>query len=352
MLLIILIMFKNSFLAVLLGMSCMLFFSCNKEKEFSSSVEFNQPNTLTTKAAVDDSPIVTVYVETNDVNPLNAGDYEMPDGSTLFDIVELFAANIRDTTINSVNEPTLFLNNHLAPLLQNGANATYVAPLQAKGQAVLLTVLGDHTGMGVGNLSATQQYQFANILAWAVIKYGLDGIGFDDEYADYSGSLVSNSYGNIISYLKALLPWCIVTVFDIGNTSQISSSVGAQIDYSYFPYFGYYNTYNGISGITADRHAPYCLNLGSSYYYVSYYSGLVKTNGYGAIMCFNLRTVSDKNPLTTLQNISNGIYNGAVITCTDGDKPQTQGTVYGGYHITNSEAKAGLIAAGYTPYNY
>lgn len=337
---------------MLLGMSCMLYLSCNKEEVNNPSVEQNQPKTIPTKAAVADSPIVAVYVETNDVNPLNAGDYIMPDGSPFFDLVELFASNIRDTTINNVVEPTLFLNKELAPLLENGADATYVDPLQANGQAVLLTVLGDHTGMGVANMSATQQYQFANILAWAVIKYGLDGIGFDDEYADYSGSLVSNSYGNIIQYLKNLLPWCIVTVFDIGNTSQISSSVGAQIDYSYYPYFGYYNTYNGINGVTADRHAPYCLNLGSSYYYVSYYSSLVKTNGYGAIMCFNLRTVSDKNPLTTLQNISNGIYGNLVVTCTDGDKPQTQGATFGGYHITNTEAKAGLTAAGYTPYNY
>ena len=73
-------------------------------------------------------------------------------------------------------------------LLENGGYQTYVKPLQDKGIKVLLTVLGDWQGIGVANMNDTQTTQFAKILAHAVEKYGLDGIGFDDEYANYSST--------------------------------------------------------------------------------------------------------------------------------------------------------------------
>lgn len=50
-----------------------------------------------------------------------------------------------------------------------------------------------------------QSTQFAAILAYAVNRYGLDGVGFDDEYANYSGSLVSDSFAKII---KNFMPLC------------------------------------------------------------------------------------------------------------------------------------------------
>lgn len=78
-----------------------------------------------------------VYIETNDTNPLNAGDYLLPDGELLLDMVEFFAANIHKRKVGLFEEPTLYLNPELAPLLEpDPADPTatgwhkYVKPLQ------------------------------------------------------------------------------------------------------------------------------------------------------------------------------------------------------------------------------
>ena len=113
--------------------------------------------------------------------------------------------------------PTLNLNDKHTPVREGTGETTYVRPLQEVGIKVLLTVLGDWQGVGVANMTDTQAEQFAEILVYAVEKYGLDGIGFDDEYANYSGSLVSGSFGNIITKLHAKLPADkLITVFAYG----------------------------------------------------------------------------------------------------------------------------------------
>lgn len=118
--------------------------------------------------AYGDTPVVAIYVETNDTNPLNAGDYMLSNGKPFAGIVELFASNIHKRTVNGVVEPTLFLNDKMTNLLENGGYQTYVKPLQDKGIKVLLTVLGDWQGIGVANMNDTQTTQFAKILAHAV----------------------------------------------------------------------------------------------------------------------------------------------------------------------------------------
>ena len=65
-------------------------FACNKVE----APQTNEADQLLTKAYDNTGIYMVCYVETNDVNPLNAGDYVLDDGSTFFDIVELFAANI------------------------------------------------------------------------------------------------------------------------------------------------------------------------------------------------------------------------------------------------------------------
>lgn len=77
---------------------------------------------LVTKSYGDKYPIMSVYIETNDVNPLNAGDYMLDDGTSFFDIVELFASNIHK---DPYGNPTLFLNDKLANILENGGADTF-----------------------------------------------------------------------------------------------------------------------------------------------------------------------------------------------------------------------------------
>ena len=238
------------FAALFLGTTMM--FSCQQAEE--PTMDKAQEPVVKTRAYGDKTPTVTIYVETNDTNPLNAGDYMLSNGKPFAGIVELFASNIHKRTVNGVVEPTLYL--------ENGGYQTYVKPLQDKGIKVLLTVLGDWQGIGVANMNDTQTTQFAKILAHAVEKYGLDGIGFDDEYANYS-STNSTSYSEIITKLHALMPADkLITVFDWGYTNTLNSEAKACIDYAYHGYFGSSFMTSGL--VDKTRWSPVSTNLGSA----------------------------------------------------------------------------------------
>ena len=331
---------KTKFFFASLAAAAGMLISCNKE--MTPSVQDTDETTPMTKAYGDKTPVVTAYIETNDTNPLNAGDYFDENGEPFFDIVELFASNIHKETVNGQVRPTLYLNDKLTPVLEGTGVTTYVRPLQEVGIKVLLTVLGDWQGVGVANMTDTQAEQFAEILAYAVEKYGLDGIGFDDEYANYSGSLVSGSFGNIITKLHAKLPADkLITVFAYGYTNQINSAAGALIDYAYTN-FTYWNGTPGISGVTKDRWAPIALNLGNTYRSstlntIRSNSKRTKDEGYGAIMTFNLRRSSEVDPMPVLQAISDGIGCGE-LSCDNGNRARTAGSVSTGYTLTYSEA--------------
>lgn len=331
---------KTKFFFASLAAVAGMLISCNKE--MTPSVQDTDETTPMTKAYGDKTPVVTAYIETNDTNPLNAGDYFDENGEPFFDIVELFASNIHKETVNGQVRPTLYLNDKLTPVLEGTGVTTYVRPLREVGIKVLLTVLGDWQGVGVANMTDTQAEQFAEILAYAVEKYGLDGIGFDDEYANYSGSLVSGSFGNIITKLHAKLPADkLITVFAYGYTNQINSAAGALIDYAYTN-FTYWNGTPGISGVTKDRWAPIALNLGNTYSssalnIIRSNSKKAKDEGYGAIMTFNLRRSSEVDPMPVLQAISDGIGCGE-LSCDNGNRARTAGSVSTGYTLTYSEA--------------
>ena len=172
---------KKTFkLMAALVMGAGMMFSCQQAEE--PTMDKAQEPVVKTRAYGDKTPTVTIYVETNDVNPLNAGDYKLPNGKPYADIVEFFASNIHKRTVNGVVEPTLYLNDKMTNLLENGGAATYVAGLQAKGIKVVLTILPNWQNIDFTSLNDTQADQLATILAYAVNKYGLDGIGFDNEY--------------------------------------------------------------------------------------------------------------------------------------------------------------------------
>lgn len=331
---------KNYFktLAILLTGATMMF-SCQQAEE---SIE-GQPRTRTTRAYGDKTPKVTIYVETNDINPLNAGDYKLPDGTPYADIVELFASNIHKETVNGEVRPTLYLNDKMTNLMENGGNLTYIKPLQDMGIKVLLTVLGDWQGIGVTNMTDKQADQFATILAYAVEKYGLDGIGFDDEYSNVTSS-VSGSFGNIITKLRSKLPaGKLISVFQFGSigSTQINAAAGALIDHAYTD-FGY-NTGIRIAGVTKERYAPLSINLGysiSNAQVIRYGNQAydVYEGGYGSIMHFNLRTRAQVNQLPLFTAIADGAWAEGAVTCTNGNRPQDWTFVSSGYTLTYAEA--------------
>lgn len=327
-------------------------FACNKVE----TPQMGENQVPMTKAIGDKTPVMAVYVETNDVNPLNAGDYYFEDNETSFiDIVELFAANIHKETVSGATRPTLFLNDKLANILENGGVCTYVRPLQELGISVLLTNLGDHQGIGLANMSNTQADQFATILAAVVYHYGLDGIGFDDEYADYPwliNGVNSTSYSRILTKLHELYAQYnmsdkLMTVFDWGNTNTISATAASYIDYAYHGYFRQYITDSNITGINKARWSPMSLNLGESnaVSMVQTQASNTKTSGYGAMMCFNLRTRNDNDPLPVFQAISDGAYGGRTVVCDDGNRSRDVVIDPDGFTITYDMALTWLSSA-------
>ena len=69
------------------------------------------------------------------------------------------------------------------------------------------------------------------------------------------------------------------------------------------------------------------------------YAGSAFDDGYGAMMCFNLRTRNDNDPLPLFQALSNGAYDGSVISCSNGNRARTAGSVASGYTITYAMAQ-------------
>lgn len=330
---------------VVATIATLMVFSCEKAMNAPINEETIAPShQVLTKAAGDKTPSILCYVETNDVNPLNALCCRMPDGEPFIDYVVLFASNIHSTTVNNETQPTLYYNPQLTPIMDDPS--TYIQPLQDDGQKVLLGVLGDWAGLGLANMTITQAQQFATILAYAVGEAGLDGVSFDDEYSG-SNTVNNYSYSTIISYYRQLRPNDIIHVFDWGGTYSISSTAAATINYAGHGYF-YYNyfvpyTYSSIPGMTAARWSPISLNLGATFSTsqlstISSAAASAGNGGYGQIQLFNLRKCDDVCPKPVFQAIADGLDWGTLYcNVVSEDKPTP---VPGGEVITYAMATA------------
>lgn len=121
-----------------------------------------------------------VYFECNDVNPLNALEYVLEDGTPFFDAVILFSANIN---YNSEDDVVYLHNNPNIQALLDETD-TYIQPLRKKGIKVYLGLLGNHDAAGLCQLSDYGAQQWADEVARAVRDYRLDGVNLDDEYSN------------------------------------------------------------------------------------------------------------------------------------------------------------------------
>lgn len=319
---------KNIYIYLTLLMSSIVI-GCEQIEEKNIAVS---GESLTTKSYGYKYPFISVYVETNDVNPLNAGDYMLEDGTAFFDIVELFASNInRDRNGN----PTLFLNDKLANILEDGGVEKYVRPLQEKGIKVLLSVIGNWQHIGLANMDSFQTTQFAEILAYVVDHYGLDGIGLNDEYANYD-FINETSFSEIIIKLHSLMPADkLISVYDWGNTHLINEEATSLIDHSHQGYYGSYYTHSNIVGMTPERWSASALNLGNynSVATVRNFAERTIQDGYGGMMFFNLRIRNDRDPLPILQALSSAAY-GMDVSCENGNRPRDVEIDKDGYTIT------------------
>ena len=263
------------------------FTSCQQAEE---PMDMEGQNFAETRAAADWSDFYrVVYVEVNDVNPLNAGEYLLEDGTPFFTHVILFASNIRG---NANGEVYNYNNPNNAAILANPE--AYIKPLQDKGIKVIMGNLGDHTGAGFANLNATQIGTYSDDL----IAYNneVNGYDFDDEWAEYgkNGFPVANStsYSNLILAMRAKTNGTL-SVFDYGNTGSLSSAAIDALDWGCQ---GSLNGYGFNSKFTNNKYLPLFVNLTSpmSTLSIRAYTTQAKNAGARGVAFFNLPMASTR----------------------------------------------------------
>ena len=194
-------------------------------------------------------PKLTTYIETNDVNPLNAGEYYFTGTDPqeqVIDNVILFASNIRGTA----STVQLYHNNNQSHILTNAG--TLIAPLQQKGIRVSFRAVRVITPeWGFCNLTPTMIESFAQQIAACVKQYNLDGVDFDDEYADYwkaPSNLPSPSTHDFWKSCKKECVSCclinLITVFSFGGYTNFDATTMNAISYMW-PDFGAGLEYSG-----------------------------------------------------------------------------------------------------------
>ena len=82
----------------LMAATALAFVSCNDMEE--PAMDQSAPET---RAATIDNFARVVYVEVNDVNPLNAGEYTLSNGEPFFTHVILFASNIHGDAVGNAS---------------------------------------------------------------------------------------------------------------------------------------------------------------------------------------------------------------------------------------------------------
>jgi hypothetical protein len=284
-----------------------LFFAACQKAE----VQPAPASTQATADAVGVSGTKTVcYVEVNNNDFRNVGRYSLSSGQPLFDIGIIFAANINYNT--STQKATLFFNTQVTNVLSN--RATYIQPVQARGTKVLLSILGNHQGAGISNFpSQAAAQEFAQQLANAVNTYGLDGIDFDDEYADYgtngTGQPNSSSFVYLVSALRDLLPGKIISFYYYGPAASRLSyngvTVGSKVNYSWNAVYGTYSVPN-VPGLAKASLGPAAVDIqATSSITALTLAQRTKTDAYGIYLTYNL---PNTNVSSYLSNISNTLY--------------------------------------------
>jgi hypothetical protein len=306
---------RNFSIAILIATAA-LFASCANDPAIEQAVPETAPGT---RAVTKDAMRQCVYIEVNDVDPRNAISWEM-NGGKFFDNVILFAANIRG---DKPNQGYLHFNPQVTNILNNAD--TYIAPIQAAGIKVSLGLLGDHTGLGFCNLTATQRTAFITAICDAVKTYGLDGVDFDDEWAKYgtNGFPAANntSWSALINDLRAAfdadpdLTDKLITVFAYGGQQRYLSSAAGSIDAAWYSYIGGYSGSGSVapSGLTKAQWSPmfYQLDNLNTANLVQGRAQTAANAGFGWITSYNLRDNANATSVTRQASTLNAIGMGA-----------------------------------------
>lgn len=259
-----------------------------------------------------------LYFEVNDVNPLNALEYKLADGSMFFDAVILFAANINYNDA----EDLVYLNNN--PNVQALLDETdvYLQPLREKGIKVYLGLLGNHDAAGLCQLSEWGAKEWSKEVALAVKQYKLDGVNLDDEYSSspISGNKWFDSYstmaGSRLCYelkqaMKTAVSWeTEVSVFKYGALGTVNAYNGHKPgEFVDFWVANYGGSTNPLDGMTMKNCSGASVELSRGGSMSESGARTIKQAGYGWFMWFSLNPVKNMEAsLYSLQNAARGLY--------------------------------------------
>ena len=263
------------------------------------------------------------YIEVNNENILNAGEYTMENSKKpFFDIVNVFAANIR---LNEEGKPYVHCNPQVTFVLENADKL--IRPLQQKGIKVHLTILGDHTPAGMRSLGDEAAKDFAKELKSYVDIYGFDGISFDDEWSNYEqvgghpGLVVPSQeqYSRLIYECRQIMPdkqigvyWCKQENGEPSINYPLGEIEGKDVnDLLDYTVFGNYNLWNELSHIDKTKQCPYAINVTEDNFYPnSVYLSKIK-NEWGYFAIYNLK--ASKVYSSKFNEIGQTLYNDNVI---------------------------------------
>ncbi|QRX90395.1 endo-beta-N-acetylglucosaminidase H [Streptomyces noursei] len=238
-------------------------------------------------------PTSVAYVEVNNNSMLNVGKYTLAKGGgNVFDVAVIFAANINYDA--GKQSAYLYFNENVQRVLDDAAHQ--IRPLQAKGIKVMLSVLGNHQGAGFANFpSKGAASAFAKQLSDAVSKYGLDGIDFDDEYAEYgkngTGQPNDSSFVHLVSALRDNMPDKLISLYDIGPSAEKLSyggvDVSSKFNYAWNPWYGQWQVPN-IS-LPKSSLSPAAVEIGNTPRSTAAdFAKQTVAGGYGVYLTYNL----------------------------------------------------------------
>jgi hypothetical protein len=266
-------------------------------------------NTSFGQAAKKSAGILSVaYVEVNNNNLLNAGAYTLKStGKPLFNFAIIFAANINyDSATKKV---VLYNNPNVDNVLKNAK--TYIEPLQKKGIKVLLTVLGNHAGVGISNFTNyASAKEFAIQLSNTVSLYNLDGIDFDDEYADYKTPANDSSFTMLLCALRALMPAKIISFYYYGPaTSSLTWEIKKAGDFLNYSWNAAYGTFSApvVPGMPKSNFSPAAVWINNTN--VATAKSFAKktiAGDYGAFMCYDISNVDEHQYMSSFSTVLYG----------------------------------------------
>lgn len=282
------------------------FAACKREATLASVTANSDQAAITTAKT---GPISAVYVEVNSNNILNSGCYTLLNsGQQLFDIAIIFAANINyDVTHHRAVE---YNNENVTKVLQN--RTTYIKPLQDKGIKVLLSILGNHQGAGISNFTNRAAIKdFAKQLRDTVNFYGLDGIDFDDEYADYGVNGLpqpnDSSFTMLLAACRQLMPNKILSFYYYGPATNKMVYKGVEagrfLNYSWNAIYGTFNP-PAVPGMNKSQLAPAAVWIRNTSSSIAKSLATQTVNGgYGAYLYYDLTRQDASNYFSGITNI-------------------------------------------------